>query len=150
MWEQTFQGVDMAFKPELSITGWISPSRAIQTTAIEIEGILSGYIRYEKHNPGKILCILAKDSEALIEICAFIKSKLPNDRSGLLALPLSPESCELIRLELPYQTEVNTGPEKMLKILDNHNASITEYCKEVTSGNLLPGSLIWPVEFDIC
>ncbi|WP_081417255.1 GNAT family N-acetyltransferase [Paenibacillus sp. Soil522] len=151
MWEIWNQGIDMAFKPESSITSWISPGKGIQASAIEVDGNFSGYLRYGKDNPGRILNILARDSESLMEICAYIKSKLvlDNTESKFLFLPISPESCERNQVTLDYQTEVNSGPEKMLKIL-NDNSSITDYCEEVISGKRAPGNIIWPVEFDVC
>ncbi len=86
-----------------------------------------------------------------MEICVYIKSKLvlDNTESKFLFLPISPESCERNQVTLDYQTEVNSGPEKMLKIL-NDNSSITDYCEEVISGKRAPGNIIWPVEFDVC
>ncbi|MGM0882313.1 MAG: GNAT family N-acetyltransferase [Bacillota bacterium] len=151
MWEIWNQGVDMAFKPESSITSWISPGKGIQASSIEVDGNFSGYVRYEKDNPGRILSILAIDSESLMEICAHIKSKLVlgDTESKFLSLPISPESCERNKLTLEYQTEVNSGPEKMLNILDESSA-ITNYCEEVTAGKRAPGNIIWPVEFDVC
>lgn len=151
MWELWNQGVDMAFKPESSITSWISPGKGIQASVIEADGNFTGYLRYEKDNPERILSILARDSESLMEICSYIKSKMvPGDTgSKFLSLPISSESCERNKVTLDYQTEVNTGPEKMLKILDD-NSSITDYCEEVISGKRAPGNVIWPVEFDVC
>ena len=74
----------------------------------------SGYLRYGKDNPGRILSILARDSESLMEICAYIKSKLvlDNTESKFRFLPISPESRENPET-LDYKTKVNSGPEKM-------------------------------------
>ncbi|XEC94918.1 GNAT family N-acetyltransferase [Paenibacillus tarimensis] len=150
MWDIWHQGIDMAFKPDASVTAWISPSKTIQAAAIDIDGHLSGYLRYDINHPEKILSILARDTESLVELCAYLKSRLKADSdSRFLSMPISPESYGRLKEPIPYRTEVSTGPEKMIKIL-NENSPIVEYCNGVMSGELSPGSIIWPVEFDVC
>jgi len=150
MWDHWFMDAHLAIKPGTSLTDWISPSNGTQAAAVEIEGQLAGYLRYDNHNPSRILSVLTRDAEGLIKLCSYLASKLTAGEQEYLCLPLSPESSKLGGLNLPYRPELNSGPEKMIKILVEENKAVTDYCNEVALGVLDPGAVIWPVDFDVC
>lgn len=144
------QGIYMSIKPGLSLMDWISPNNGIQSSALEVDGELIGYIRYQKNNPEIVLGILAENNELLVEICAYLKTLLKDKQIEALSLPISPQSLELQKISLAYQQYEHSGPENMLKILNSDNPDIIAYCKEVVEERRLRGNVIWPVEFDIC
>lgn len=152
MWGNWYKDAKLALQPGESLMDWISPARGIQSSAVIIDNELSGYLRYDKNNPKKVISILAKDNYKLIEICSYLKEKIiqtnsnSNDQNNILTLPIPTE----IDINLPYSTEVKAGPVNMIKILAHGNQNISDYCDSVANGRRKPCHLIMPVEFDMC
>ncbi|MFE5322206.1 hypothetical protein ACFQ88_26370 [Paenibacillus sp. NPDC056579] len=148
MWEKWFGDSNLAFSPGSTLIDWISYGRGMQTSAICVDGNLCGYVRYDLNNPRKIDSFLANSPEAVVAICSYMKAKMRPDDSELL-LPLSPYSSSIKEfVTLPYKSEVNVGKASMIKVLSS-NPVITSYCDGVEAGTLFPGTVIWPVEFDV-
>lgn len=149
MWEQWFGDSNLTFMPGRSIVDWISYGRGVNASAITIDGNLAGYIRYEIKDPGKIMFFLADHRDTANAICSYMKTKIRPNKSEIL-LPMHPESRGVKELvTLPYQSEIKAGKASMIKILAPGNQLITGYCDEVDAGSLSPGTIIWPVEFDV-
>ncbi|QHT62405.1 N-acetyltransferase [Paenibacillus lycopersici] len=151
MWEKWWQESELALKPGASVTDWLSPGAGIRAASIDIEGRLAGYVRYDSRSPGKVLALLAEDGEAFVRICAHLKRQLTELTPGAdkLALPLPPESLALKKTGLPYRAEVRTGPQNMLLALDREHPALAGYCDEAAAGTRTPGTIVWPVEFDV-
>ncbi|BBH24503.1 hypothetical protein Back11_58480 [Paenibacillus baekrokdamisoli] len=148
MWEYWYKDAELAIRPSTSITDWISPGSGIQASAVIIDQQLAGYMRYDKNNPLRIISILARNAEALTDLCGYLKGKVANKE--FLSLPIPPQSPGLERFNLAFTSEMFTGPEKMVKQLDEQNKSVTDYLDQVKEGKSSPGLFIWPVEFDVC
>jgi predicted N-acetyltransferase YhbS len=152
MWENWYKDAKLAILPGESLTDWISPSIGIQTSAVIIDNELSGYLRYDKNNPKKVICVLAKDNNKLMNICSYLKEQITkitsnnNDQEKVLTLPIPTE----LDINLPHSTEVKAGPIRMIKILAHGNQNISDYFDSVANERQKPCHLIMPVEFDVC
>jgi len=150
MWSRWFQDASLAVKPGPSLTDWLSPGRGVQAAVVMKEGCRCGYIRYDKADPGKPLCVLARDTEALSWICSYLKSKMAPQEGGALLLPLPLASRQLRNWAIPCSEVFHTSPERMLHLLNPHHPALSEYRSGVKAGVVLPGPVLWPVEFDVC
>ncbi|MFD1676727.1 GNAT family N-acetyltransferase [Alicyclobacillus fodiniaquatilis] len=152
MWELWFSDTDLALEPGDSILDWLSHGRRIQTSAIVIDGQLSGYIRYDITTPEKLITFLAKDAPSVNAICSYLKQKVikSGTKSNGLMIPVHPNATPVTKLiNFSFRPLVTTTPPSMIKILDGTNASIAAYCDAVSSQHCSPGCVIWPVEFDV-
>lgn len=148
MWEKWFGDSSLAFFPGNALLDWISYGRGVQASAISVDGKLCGYVRYDLKNPKKMISFLADSPETVGAICSYMKTKISPDDYELL-LPVSPYSSSIKEfVTLPYKSEVNAGKASMIKVLSS-NPLITAYCDDVEAGTLSPGTVIWPVEFDV-
>ncbi|OXM84491.1 GNAT family N-acetyltransferase [Paenibacillus rigui] len=149
MWSYWFKEAGFAVQPGESLLDWISRGRGIQTTAVMIEGRLAGYMRYDRFTANKPISLLAENGEALSVLCSYLKSRLAPDGKRDLFLPLPLESSGFNEFKLPYAAEFKTGPEMMLHVLKPEDPALNDYCTGVAAGTILPGPIVWPVEFDV-
>ncbi|CAG7644336.1 GNAT family N-acetyltransferase [Paenibacillus allorhizosphaerae] len=148
MWEQMYGDGSLAFMPGDSIMDWISYGSGVRASAVTVDGKLSGYIRYVLKDPQKIIVFLADRHDTAVAILNEMKTRLMPEKQELL-LPLYPYSRAVKELvTIPYESEFRAGKASMIKILSDHQA-IASYCNEVEAGSLAPGSVIWPVEFEV-
>ena len=93
---------------------------------------------------------LARSSAAVPLLLAYLCAKCDAGRPQRIKLPLHPGSKAVkTRFEVPFEPKMETWAAAMIKILDEGNPVITEYCEQVSSGNREPGLIIWPpsIEF---
>ena len=148
MWEQMHADSRLALVPGSSITDWISYGSGVRASAMTIDGKLSGYIRYAVNAPQKMMFLLADGYDSAIAILNEMKTRLHPDVRELL-LPLHPRARAIRELiALPHECESQAGDACMIKIFSDYPA-IHTYCNEVESGALTPGSVLWPVEFEV-
>lgn len=150
MWSFWFQDASLAVRPGPTLTDWLSPGRGVQAAVVTKDGIRCGYIRYDRTDPGKPLCVLAQDPEALGWICSYLKTKMTPQEGGALFLPLPLASRQLQNWDIPFSEVFHTSPERMLHLLAPHHPVLCEYRSGVNAGTALPGPVLWPVEFDVC
>jgi putative acetyltransferase len=147
LWKQCYGNSHLAIVPGDSITDWISYGKV--ASAITIDGTLSGYIRYDANDPKKIISVLSNSSDTTNAILFLMKTKLrPEDKELLLPLQANSSFTSEL-LNTPYQPDIKIGNARMIKILTSNNPCITSYCNDVEAGGLEPGTVIWPVEFDV-
>lgn len=148
-WRDWFAEVDLAVFPGDSILDWISQSPGIMTLVIEQDGDSIGYLRYDKREPARPKLFLPRSKTAVPLLLAHLGTKINHATAQRLRIPLAPESrAGKTCLDLPFQPRLAKWPAAMVKILDDDNSIITEYCEQVGSGQRAPGLVIWPPSFE--
>ena len=149
MWYTCFEGVDLALVPGGSIIDWVSHSPTLTSAVVYEAGELTGYLRYSTLNPGSLTCLLASRKSALLSIISYLGSLASSSPSEPLTIPLHPNS-PLIREAdfLPYKPLLVPWKAAMIKILHPDLKVIQEYCQEVSSGQRVIGSILYPPIFE--
>jgi hypothetical protein len=106
-------------------------------------------VRYVKHDPTQVKLLLATDRAAVRPLLAHLRAKFINREHATIKLPLHPGS-EAVRtsFDLPFEPKMSTWQAAMIKILDEDNPAIREYCQQVSSRRRKPGLVIWPPCFE--
>jgi predicted N-acetyltransferase YhbS len=149
-WLDWFEDVDLAIFPGPSVLDWLSHAEQIMAVVVEKDGEAIGYVRYVKHDPAQVRLFLARDRTAIRPLLAHLRARLRNEHSGPIKLPLHPASEAVrTRFDLPFQPQMKAWGPAMIKILDESNSTIGEYCKQVNSGQGHLGLVVWPpcIEF---
>jgi predicted N-acetyltransferase YhbS len=150
MWLDWFEDVDLAVLPGDSILDWLPHADQIMAVVIEKDGEPIGYVRYLRHDPAQVKLFLANDSRAIRPMLARLFAKLKRDENEKVRLPLHPESEAVkMRFGLPFKPKLQTSKAAMIKILDEDNAAIEEYCEQVLAGRRKPGLVLWPPSFEL-
>lgn len=148
MWKKWHGNVDLALKPSKSILDWISHTATIKTSVIVINGEVQGYLRYNENNIEDIRMFLAKDKIATEELIKYIAMKLKNEK--LLRLPIHPDSTAINMLDsFSYKVDLQKWDVGMIKILDEENKDIRQYCNEVLSEKRNAGKIIFTPSYDM-
>ncbi|SDX11591.1 Predicted N-acetyltransferase YhbS [Paenibacillus sp. PDC88] len=151
MWEHLHASSPLALIPGSSIQDWISPGAGTISTALLIDEKLSGYIRYSSTDPEKISFIVAQDSHSLLLIANYFKQKLNPLTASHLSLPLPATSYLLERFATTFDVNISTYAEYMVKILEGPlHSKLHHHFTAFEEGTVPRGSIIWPVEFDVC
>lgn len=146
MWKGWFKDANLAIVPGHSITDWISYGKDIHTSAVLMDGQLSGYLRYQRSNPSNIHCLLAKDIDSFLDLCSYLKNRLNTEE---LSLPLPYNSQWVEQSGLPIQFDIQAGAVRMMKIINEAQLCVSNYYNDVTNGRISPGQFILPVEFEV-
>jgi predicted N-acetyltransferase YhbS len=145
LWLEWFADVDLAAFPGDSILDWLTQTSAIMSVVVERDGEPLGYLRYSRHDPAQVYLFLARSRAAVRSLLAYLWTKGEANVMQRIKLPLHPGS-KAVReqLDIPYKPETETWAAAMIKILDEDNPLIAEYCQQVGSGQRKPGLVIWP------
>jgi predicted N-acetyltransferase YhbS len=145
LWLERFADVDLAIFPGDSILDWMTQSPAIMSVVVEQDGEPLGYLRYGKDDPSRVYLFLARSRAAGRLLLAHLCRKGEAFALQQIKLPLHPRSKAVkAGLDIPYTPKVETRAAAMIKILDEGNAFIAEYCRQVGLGQREPGLVIWP------
>lgn len=151
MWDHMHASSSLALIPGQSILDWISPGAGTISSALLIDEKLGGYIRYSKTDPEIISFIVAQDSHSLLLIANYLKQKLNPLTASHLSLPLPAASFLLERFGTTFDVNISTYAEYMVKVMEGPDRSkLHNHFSAVEEGNIPRGSIIWPVEFDLC
>jgi predicted N-acetyltransferase YhbS len=148
-WLDWFADVDLAVFPGDSILDWLTQAPEIMSVIVELDGEPVGHLRYLKHDPAQVHMFLPRSRVAVQLLLAYICAKRDAGKPQRINLPLHPGSKAVqARFDVPFEPKIETWAAAMIKILDEDNPVIVEYCQQVNSGQREPGLIIWPPPFE--
>lgn len=145
LWRHDQAGVDFAIEPGESLLDWLSPNPAIRSIVYERAGELVGYARIHQRQPAKPRVFLARDAAAARRMATAIGREAVAPGAGpSLTLPIHPGSIAADGFAPGETTRWNAAMACALVpgVLD-------QYFALVKSGERPPGSVTWPVHFDL-
>lgn len=147
MWKDCYGNIDLSLCPTDSLLDWITHSPLIRTSVITINGETKGYLRYNINDINDMKIFLAKDKDSTLQLISYIKNTT-NDET--INLPIHPNSEVVKWLKgLDYEVDLQTWDAGMIKVLDENDGNILEYCNEVKNKKGKPGHIILPPSADI-
>ncbi len=146
MWNQWFADVDLAMIPGRSVLDWISPSKQVRSCCVFAAEQLIGYVRYGSDG---VRMLLSRDAPSTTALLGHLSARV-EEGGEMLCLPLHPRSEGAgSMLQVPFSEVLEPWDAAMIRILDEGEASIAAYCREVETGQRPMGLVIWPVEYEV-
>lgn len=157
MWDRWHNAVDLALRPEASLTDWLSPDARFRGIMLESDGEAIGYARLRGDRPHAPAMLLAEDEEGMISCIAHLASMTEEPE---LVLPIHPSVAPAgIDFE-PFADVWEAGmlrafppPSDAGKAEQDVFAAAEAYAEAVIGGRVppgMPGMPLWPPAFDVC
>ena len=149
LWNEQHGQDDLALYPGDAISQWFSHAPAWRSSVLLRAGQPVGYVRYRDADPVEVKELLVHE-QAYGEALTWLLGALGHS-GGEVLLPQSPETAaaRLGTAALGMADARHAHEAFMLKILDEHNPVLREYCTAVATGRLPAGVVSFPASFDI-
>ncbi len=151
MWKAWHQAEPIAMFPGASLVDWSSHYHNICTSTILIGEQVVGYLRYLTDRPGSVLSFLANNREVATAMLSYLRTKFSGSGVSTVSLPLNPFSEYVAEhIGCTYASEVRMSIYAMIKVLDESEQTVADYCRYVTSSQDSVGVLSLPAQFEWC
>lgn len=150
-WEREHGRDSLALFPGTGVSSWSSHGPGTRCSVVLRQGTPLGYVRYEAAGPLRVKEILRNNGE-LPDLLAFILARRREQKPREVYLPL-PE--EAVRGQFPESERVDIVDEQvaneafMIKVLDDSQTAVKEYCLETERKSIKPGIVVFPPMFDV-
>ena len=140
LWQTAEAQVDFALDPGHALVDWLSPNPAITAIVFQQGDTIVAYARLHRDEPHRPRALLAANGHVTLAVAAH----LAQTTAAAVVLPVHPASAAASGLTGATATAWEAGMACPLvpSPLDN-------YLAQRTAGQRSPGSVVWPVAFDV-
>lgn len=150
-WQKMHGKDNLALFPGFHISEWSNHGFQCRCTVVLKGGQILGYARYVKSDPLSIKDLVVLDG-GMPDMLAYLAWKHYGKPQGDIHLSLSDETVNRgISGSESFKAENKQAAHGafMIKVLDEQNSSISEYCRQVENGDMKPGIIVFPPMFDV-
>ncbi len=151
LWMERHSADSLALYPGECISQWFNHTQHGHASVILQGRQPTAYVRYRASDPLAVKELLVKGDQAG-PLLSWLLAKHHHRTTGDLSLTLSEEAAQAL---LAGYEGASVTPDRhaseafMLKVLDEQNQAVAEYCAAVQSGALEPGIINFPATLDI-
>jgi hypothetical protein len=142
LWREDQAEVDFSIEPDVEFLAWVSPNPNITATVYLRDGEIVGYTRSHGAEANRLRYFLARDGETAQSMAATLVQGFTE--GDTLLVPVHPAS--KAAQGLPEGTTTTWNAAMACELLPSR---LDEYFTLVEEGKRPPGTVIWPVEFDL-
>ena len=139
LWQATEAQVDFALDPTADYIEWISPNPAITATVFQQAGRLVAYARLHRGAPARPRAFVAESGSTSQAVAAYLAQA---SGAAEVVLPVHPASAASLPGATASAWQAGMACPLMPSPLD-------DYLAAVAAGRRPPGSVLWPVAFDV-
>jgi predicted N-acetyltransferase YhbS len=140
LWQIGEANVDFALDPGLALLDWLSPNPAIEARVF-LEGERPvAYARIVRDMPHLVRLLLAESGQVTRRVAAHLASADAPE----IVLPVHPASTAALGLPAASVTAWQAGMACPLR-----PSPLDDYLAQLSAGRRVPGSVVWPVAFEV-
>ncbi len=151
LWKDIHGNDRLAMYPGDNISQWFNHTLIYRSSILVKGDSVLGYIRYRTTYPIEVKEILPFDGNGAT-IMAYVMKKHFNKSEGEILLSLCLEDASMLlknSQNIEIEEHVNTNAAFMLKVLDEKDEAIKQYCKEAALSEKNLGVIAFPAVLDI-